>query len=403
MEASTGQAGAIRTILLGFAQSLAAPEVAWSLADAGHRVLALNRRGQRPALRRSRAVSLVDVTPPEADADAACADLVAATMRLGVDAFMPLDDLAVWLGERTAAQIGATVVGPVGDQARMALDKRLQLASARLAGLSVPATAEAAGGAPPPDVRAFPVVAKPALAAEVLHGRLTRGTGRACADRRRLEEVLGTATGGSPWLVQPLVGGLGEGLFGIAGQQGPDALSAHRRIRMMNPAGSGSSACVSAAVEPVLAAAAARMLEQVDWRGLFMLEFLRDADGRPWFMELNGRAWGSMALARRTGFDYPAWAVAHAFDPTFVPPTPAPIPPVTCRHLGREIVHVLFVLRGRTGPGPQEVPSRGRTLRAVLRVRRSDRWYNWRSSEPGLFLDDAMATVRDAALGGNRR
>ena len=42
---------------------------------------------------------------------------------------------------------------------------------------------------------------------------------------------------------------------------------------------------------------------------MFMLELLRDAAGTPWFMEVNGRPWGSMALAVRRGFDYPVWAV----------------------------------------------------------------------------------------------
>ena len=39
---------------------------------------------------------------------------------------------------------------------------------------------------------------------------------------------------------------------------------------------------------------------------------LRDGEGTAWFMELNGRAWGSMALARRLGHEYPRWAVQAA-------------------------------------------------------------------------------------------
>ena len=50
-----------------------------------------------------------------------------------------------------------------------------------------------------------------------------------------------------PLLAQPLLRGVGEGLFGLAGPEGLMALSAHRRIRMVNPQGSGSSACASIA------------------------------------------------------------------------------------------------------------------------------------------------------------
>ena len=85
-----------------------------------------------------------------------------------------------------------------------------------------------------------------------------------------------------------------------------------------------------------------------DWRGLFMVEMLRDTAGRPWFMELNGRTWGSMALARRRGLSYPSWAVQAALDPEFAPPYPGmaevQAPHVTARHLGREVVHLGMVL-----------------------------------------------------------
>ena len=36
--------------------------------------------------------------------------------------------------------------------------------------------------------------------------------------------------------------------------------------------------------------------------------------GPAWFVELNGRPWGSMALARRQGLEYPAWQVTLALD-----------------------------------------------------------------------------------------
>ena len=61
-------------------------------------------------------------------------------------------------------------------------------------------------------------------------------------------------------------------------------------------------------------------------------------------MELNGRAWGSMALARHRGYSYPSWAVRAALDPRFRPAEPAAPPELTARHLGREIVHLGTVL-----------------------------------------------------------
>ena len=63
-------------------------------------------------------------------------------------------------------------------------------------------------------------------------------------------------------------------------------------------------------------------------------------------MELNGRAWGSMALARRRGFEYPAWNVQAALDPDFVPVEPTDPPEILARHLGMELAHLAFVARG---------------------------------------------------------
>ena len=191
--------------------------------------------------------------------------------------------------------------------------------------------------------------------------------------------------------MQPLIEGTGEGVFGIATGDGIAAVSAHRRVRMMNPRGSGSSACRSIPLASDLAGPVAAFLADCDWRGLFMVEVLRDRAGRAWFMELNGRTWGSMALARHRGLAYPSWAVRAALDPEFSPPYPGmagvTAPNVTARHLGREIVHLGMVLVRGDAP-------RARTVREVLTPHRGDRWYNWRPGEPAVFAADTWNTVR---------
>jgi hypothetical protein len=163
---------------------------------------------------------------------------------------------------------------------------------------------------------------------------------------------------------------------------------------MVNPQGSGSSACVSAPVDPELAEAGARMMSAAGWRGLFMLELLREPSGAAWFMELNGRTWGSLALARRQGLEYPAWAARETLG-LGGPPSAAHADdaPVVCRHLGREILHLLSVLRGPRSAALEDWPSPWRTTRDVLRMRRGERWYNWSARSPGVFVDDTVQTV----------
>lgn len=401
------------SVLVGFADALAAPEVVASLLGARHRVAAFARRGRPVALRRQREVEIVEVTAPEDDL-AACVGEVAA-LAATHELTMPLDDPAV-LVVNQGLPCDAPAAGPLGVQARLALDKRVQLRAARAAGFAVPRWVElAADGAgvaatnghrlasvpapSPGELHAlelpsewkFPAVLKPALAAEEHEGCLRRLAPRPVATEAEARALLGTWGTATPALLQRWVAGGGAGIFGIADDEGVHHLSAHRRVRMMNPAGSGSSACASAPVPAELVGPVERLLGEAGWRGMFMVELLR-AEDEWWFMELNGRPWGSLALARRVGYEYPAWAAARALDHTApLPPSP-PFEELLCRHLGRELMHMLFVLRG-PGTHVGQWPSRRATLRAMLASGSSTAWYNLERGTRTLFLEDTWRTV----------
>ena len=384
-------------VLIGFADSLAAIESAWCLSDEGFEVHAFARRGSRPALARSRMARVVDITPPEQDTYRCAADLAAIAREMGPAVVLPMDDHAVWLcdhvfSERVpAAEPNGTspviVAGPMGRSASLALDKREQLLCAAAAGFAVPTSRDAAREQP---LGEGPWMVKPALAVELRGGKLHRPVGRVAATHAHIQDAV-VAIGG-PVIVQPLLTGIGEGIFGLATAGGMVALSAHRRIRMMNPRGSGSSACRSIPVAEELVGPARDFITASGMRGLFMIELLRDDKGQPWFMELNGRAWGSMALARYRGLMYPAWAVRAAMDTEFVPAEPTELPQITARHLGREIVHLGAVMTRGGAP-------RLATVLNVLTLRRDERWYNWRSDQVSVFAADTWATVRGQLRG----
>ncbi|MFI5009650.1 MAG: hypothetical protein ACHQDY_05175 [Solirubrobacterales bacterium] len=399
------------SLLVGFADALAAPEVAMSLLGAGHRVVSFARRGRPVALRRLRGVEIVEVTAPEDDL-AACMGEVADVAARN-DLTMPLDDLAVLVCDR-ALPPSARVAGPRGRQARLALDKRVQLRGAEAAGLAVPAWVELPpdgdglpgdwaglpGGEGLPGNEAWPLVCKPALAAEEMGGRLRRLAPKLVGTPAELSSVRRAWGAGTPAIVQRWVAGSGGGVFGLAGSGAVHHLSAHKRVRMMNPAGSGSSACSSVPVPAELEAPIARFLTAANWQGMFMVELLRAGDSW-WFVELNGRPWGSLALARRRGYEYPAWAVAGVLDSTVQLPAPPPFAELLCRHLGRELVHLLFVLRGpRSHPGVW--PGRAETLRALLPGGRRTSWYNLAPGARRVFVEDTWRTVA-AQTWGRRR
>lgn len=487
---------AVTHVLLAFGEALAAPEVAWSLRDAGIRTTLLCRAGSRSAARHLRCCDVFDVPAPEEDLDA-CVQAVADVARATGAALMPLEDAGVLVLDRLHARPAAGMVepkigvvreaipasvrtvataatgfgdstttstatdggegreafpsqpgdaleagassdadhgrleraldavraraagspavdapttrrlllGPTAARATLALDKERQLALAAAAGFAVPPTA-----VHPDDVDDLgpgPFVVKPLRAVVAEHGRLRRPGGTrvrdAAAARTELERR-SRVQPRVPHAVQPALPGTGEGVFGVAIDGDARLLSGHRRVRMVHPAGSGSSACASIDLDPDVVEATRRLCRSVRWTGLFMIELLRDDAGTPWFMELNGRPWGSMALARRRGLDYPALhlracaaadgddGARRALDAL---PIVAEAPHRTCRHLGRELVHLALVLRGphETDAGASW-PSRVRTARDVLLGALRPGRYHADPREPGYVLRDAWATLQ---------
>lgn len=383
-------------ILVGFGESLAAPEVVWSLQEAGHDVVALVRVGRRAPVRRLKGLRTVEIPAPERSAE----DCVAALRRLGAagsfDVAMPLDDSAVWVMDAAGLDVHVPVAGATGEQAAFALDKRRQLDAARAAGMSVAPTVEHESiTAAAAEQASFPCFVKPALAVAVSGGRLVRGRGWRCETREDLQRAARKG-GEGPVLAQPVLDGTGEGMFGLVRDGVATAWSAHRRIRMMNPEGSGSSACASRPVDDDLRGSVERLLVAAGWSGMFMVELLRDAAGRPWFMEFNGRPWGSLALARRRGGEYPAWAADHVLGTAAPLPPSLDGPPLVCRHLGRELVHLLYAMRGPGGARPINWPTRREALQGVFGVSPRDGLYNARAGQRRFLALDTWHTVREA-------
>jgi protein-tyrosine-phosphatase/predicted ATP-grasp superfamily ATP-dependent carboligase len=93
-------------------------------------------------------------------------------------------------------------------------------------------------------------------------------------------------------------------------------------------------------------------LSGLDYSGVAMVEFRRAPDGELHFLEINGRLWGSLALALHAGVDFPLAMVQAALSPpdltldTAPAPPPPPFPPeVRCRNIfPGEVSYVKSVL-----------------------------------------------------------
>jgi hypothetical protein len=395
------------TVLVGFAEAMAAPEVVWSLVDEGFRVVAFARKARPSALRYSRHVVCHEICPPEVDLKTSLSDLHSLLDSMGgkgdhndvQQILFPLDDKAVWLASRVKLENGWLLAGPRGTHAELALNKCLQIRAAREAGFDVPESLIARNTK---DVlgfcanEGFPVILKPAECVPTVQGRVQNCRKWICASSGELERATAEWAERVPLLVQPFIEGTGEGIFGLAAPEGVRAWSAHRRLRMMNPQGSGSSACISQSVPEDLKDKVNELIKRTYWRGVFMVELLRDHAGKVWFVELNGRPWGSMALSRCQGLEYPAWNVRLTMDEQ----SPAGMEPpsaesVFCSHVGREFMHVLFVLRGARSKALRNWPSLWKTMGEVISFHRGDGYYNWRRDDAKVFLADCYYTIHD--------
>jgi hypothetical protein len=388
-------------VAIGFAEALSAPEVTWSLADAGFKVIAFSRKGRRGALRHSHHVAIFEITAPEKDCAAALEELAAVLDSQHAEAtvpsvLLPLDDASLWLCSRVQPVTRWIVAGASGRNAVFAISKREQIKAATAAGFSVPPTSFATTADELVDcLGEYPIIVRPACAVMMSEGRLHKGRNWICSDETEFLRARSSWSGRELLMVQPFLEGTGEGVFGLATDQGVVAWSAHRRLRMMNPHGSGSSACISQEVPDHLKDPAAALVRSCDWRGMFMIELLRTEDGRLWFVEFNGRAWGSMALSRRQSLEYPAWTVKLALNPQFVPDDNIDFTEeVVCRNLGRELMHVWFVLRGPQSRAMRKWPSFCGTLIELLRTDRKSSFYNWRREDWRVFFSDFWYTMR---------
>jgi len=310
-----------------------------------------------------------------------------------------MDDKAVWLCSRLPPSNGWLLAGPSGSCADLALNKDLQVEAAREAGFNVPQSALARTAE---DLFAFqttasfPIILKAAECVPVHQGRVKSCRKWICANRLELQKAVAEWGERVPLLAQSFVAGVGEGVFGIAAPEGIRVWSAHRRGRMMDPQGSGSSACMSQDVPEEVKANVEALIAKAGWRGLFMIELLRDNAGKIWFVELNGRTWGSMALCRRQGLEYPAWHVNLAMDEaSHAGIGPSSQTGLLCRHAGREFMHLLFVLRGARSNALNQWPSFWKSFGDFLRFRRKDGIYNWRRGVLKVFFADCYYTVHD--------
>lgn len=130
----------------------------------------------------------------------------------------------------------------------------------------------------------------------------------ATAARRRVSEI---ADVGGQAEVQEFLDGYLMAYAAVTTADGRQVVAQSMQVasRVWPPDAGASCRAVSVPVDPELSERAAALLAALGWFGLAELQFIVPADGIARLIDLNGRFYGSLALAVRAGANLPAtWA-----------------------------------------------------------------------------------------------
>jgi predicted ATP-grasp superfamily ATP-dependent carboligase len=374
-------------------QSVAATR---SLSRAGHRVFVGSDTSWSKAGWSRHAAGTFEYTSPGHDVDRFTASIAGMTRRCGGAFVMPMTERTLLPLSRDRARLieaGAMVVWPDHERVLEACSKERTTEHARRLGLDVPRTWTIGADAIEAERLApevpYPLVMKPAMSHEAGSGAM-RSTGAPLYARNRVEFIDGIrtlATRARSIVVQEFVAGTGAGYFALVKNGEPLVEFAHRRIRDVRPSGSGSAVRESVAMDAVIRDASRRLLAALRWQGVAMVEFRVRPDGRPVFLEVNGRFWNSLPLAIAAGVDFPRLLVELGTTGA-LEPQPVYRAGVRCRWWAGDVQHLLQVLRGAPRGYPGTFPGRLATLVEFLTPRRGTVHDNFEWSDPLPELGD---------------
>lgn len=340
----------------GLPQSLT---VVRALAAQGVHVVAADGVADSIAFR-SRSAAATAVYPPAEEDPAAAVDAILAAARdHRVDLVIPnTDRVTVALSEARDRFAGVCRVAlPSPEALERSRDKDATVALARDLGIDVPRTTlvrsveEARAAA---REIGYPVALKPQYSHQPVGGEVLETFPVAfAADDDELARRMAELEGRSAVLLQEHVRGSGEGVELLLHEGRVLAAFQHRRLREVPPTGGMSSLRESVPLDPVRFRQAADLLGAMGWTGLAMVEF-RGTPQRTTLMEVNGRIWGSLALAVRAGMDFPGRLVAMELHG----PPPPDAPPVTSYEIGVRVRNLALELRWASSVARQSFPHR---------------------------------------------
>lgn len=332
---------------------------------------------------------------PEMAAVEYVGDIVREIRTLGRALVLPMTERGMLLLSERREDIfaaGGLMVLPPHDLVLKAFDKHATMELAKSLGIPVPKSVLVRNAGECEHLSAtltYPVVLKPRSSQQSLGGTL-KPTGRPVYAKDVAQFLTASSeilSRSSEVLVQEFVEGTGEGFFALMCNGQLRAEFAHRRIRDVDPTGSGSALRISVRPRARLRDMSVALLEALDWHGVAMVEFRVRPDGTPVLMEVNGRFWNSLPLAVYSGVDFPA-LLSEMAERGDVTRTPEYSEGVRCRWLLGDFRHLLSVWKGAPAGFPGKLPGRSFTLMQFLLPVRGTYHDNFRADDPLPELGD---------------
>lgn len=361
-------------ILVTDTQELAGLGAVRSLGRAGHRVIAGHPHGVDPPARRSRWCAAAVAYPDPWQEHGAFRDWLRAQLQGGrYDVVLPIAEAAIFALAQMRADLPTSVTAlfPRDEHLRITLSKVAAARTAADVGLPLASTVfvreHADRGAWNDDLSQlhFPIVIKTDNAL-LPTGQYRKGT---CVVARTAEHARAVLASMRDLpcavLAQEFIAGTGAGVSLLRWGGVTRLAFTHRRLHEVPWTGGASSLRVSDH-DPVLEAHARRLLDVVDYSGLAMVEFrCRNSDRVPFFVEVNGRLWGSIALCLHAGIDFPTAFLdcVRMGNPTPERRTPTYRAGILCRNVyPGEFRHLFSVLKAEAKPNLPPPPSKIRTI-----------------------------------------
>ena len=281
-----------------------------SLGRRGIGVVAADPDPRAPGLKSRYARAGIVYPHPRDDPEATVDVLLRAARDHRVDLIIPAtDDVILPLTRARDRFDGVCALAVAKPEAlATASDKLATLELARRLGIPTPRTAlvtTAEEAAREADALGWPIVLKPRVSREFENGGVARFTVEYADRMDTLVEQMRRLEGRCSVLLQQYHAGEGQGIELLAHRGRALAAFQHRRLREVPITGGASSFRESVPLDPELLDHSVRLLSELEWTGLAMVEFKIGSEG-PLLMEVNGRIWGSLPLAVKSGMDFPA-------------------------------------------------------------------------------------------------